>query len=115
MMTTKGWILTMAGLWLAFATCLPLGPREHEMNDLIVGFVVVNIGLSTLHRRPTVAWTAGALGMWVFISAFIPPLVSGIGLFLNNILTGALIMGVGYVQVRNGKNATTTDRRVLSE
>jgi hypothetical protein len=85
------------------------------LDDLIVGFVVANVGLSMLHRRPVLAWTAGALGIWIFVSAFIPSLVSGNGLCWNNIVIGALIVGVGYVQIRNGKNTTTTDRRIVSE
>lgn len=112
-MTMRGWILMALGVWLVVASYLPLGRRGQELDGLIVGFIVTNVGLSMLHRKPALAWAAGVLGVWVFVSAFIPVLVSGSGLCCNNGLIGAVIAVVGYMSTRHGHDTETTDGRVF--
>jgi hypothetical protein len=102
-MNVRAWIIVFLGLWLIVAAYLSLGTHGQETDNLIVGFVVAIVGFSMMRRAAMLGWVAGWLGVWVFMSAFIPPLVDGSGLHVNNVVFGSLIAFTGFGTIRTRK------------
>ena len=95
-MKYNGWIAGILGLWPFVATFLRLGPTAYSLNDIIVGLIVLVAGFRFVQGEPLQAWIACILGFWLIVAACIPGLVSGIGLYLNNIIVGLVIAAVGF-------------------
>lgn len=79
------------------AAFLRFGPMGYSLNDIIVGLIVLVTSFCIAQAQPWQAGISGVLGFWLIIAAFIPDLVSGIGLYLNNIIVGLVIRVVGLV------------------
>jgi hypothetical protein len=102
-MKWKGWIVEIFGLWLLLAAFLRLGPTGYFLNDIIVGIVVFVTSLCIAWAEPREAWITVILGFWLIVAAFHPDLVSGIGLYLNNIIVGLIITATGLVILAHTK------------
>ena len=102
-MKFKGLTEIILGLWLLVSAFLGLGPNNSAWNYFIVGIVVVSASFFFIHGEPQQSWIAGILGFWLIIVAIAPFLVSGIGIYLNNIIVGLLITVTGLVILVQGK------------
>ena len=95
-MNWKALTVGFFGLWLLIDPFFMSGIVDQSWNNIIVGIGVLFLGIGLLHDEPQQAWIAGTLGAWLVISAFIPVLVSGIGLYLNNVFFGLVIIISGF-------------------
>lgn len=102
-MKWKGWINGILGLWLFITVFLGFSSNVYSINGVIVGIVVICASFCIAQGKPWQAWVSGILGFWLIIAAFIPGLVSGIGLYLNNMIAGAIIAAAGFFILRYSK------------
>lgn len=102
-MKFKGLAEIILGLWLLVSTFLGFSPNSFVWNYFIVGIVVVCASFFLIHGEPKQSWIAGILGFWLIIIAIAPFLVSGIGIYLNNIIVGLLIIVTGSAILIHGK------------
>jgi len=65
-------------------------------NDLIVGVIVGIAGFTMIKEKSWQGWTAGILGIWLIIAAFIPSLQAHAGNMWNCIIVGVLLMVAGF-------------------
>jgi hypothetical protein len=102
-MKFKGLAEIIIGLWLLVPAFLGFGPNSFAWNYFIVGIVVVSASFFLIRGEPQQSWIAGILGFWLIIVAIAPFLVSGIGVYLNNIIVGLLITVTGLAILVQGK------------
>ena len=102
-MKFKGLTEIILGLWLLVSAFLGFGPDGSAWNYFIVGIVVVCASFFLIHGKPQQSWIAGVLGFWLIIVAIAPFLVTGIGIYLNNIIVGLLITVTGLAILVHGK------------
>lgn len=102
-MKWKGWINGILGLWLFITVFLGFSSNVYSINGVIIGFVVICASFCIAQGKPWQAWVSGILGFWLIVAAFIPGLVSGIGLYLNNMVAGALIAVAGFFILKYSK------------
>jgi hypothetical protein len=105
MVNARAWIVVGLGLWFVAAAHLSLGNHGQELSNVLVGFVVAVLGFSMMHGRAMIGWIAGWFGVWMIVSAFIPTLVEGNGLHINNIVFGLSIALTGFEATRRRKEA----------
>ncbi len=105
-MKWKGWIVGILGLWLFAAVFLRIGSSGYSLNDIVVGPILLVASLCISQAQPWQSWIPGILGFWLIAAAFIPDLVSGVGLYLNNIIVGLIIAVVGFVIMAHAKQLT---------
>jgi hypothetical protein len=102
----RAWIMVVLGLWFVASAYLSLGVHGQELSNVFVGLVVAVVGFSMMHGRSMmIGWLAGWFGIWMIVSAFIPTLVEGNGLQINNVVFGLLIALTGFEATRKGKEA----------
>lgn len=89
-MQVKRWIIGILGVWLIVAVFLTLGETAYVWSNVIAGAVIAVVGL--VGERGPWAWASTVLGVWTFVAAFIPPLITGTGLLWNSIIVGALVL-----------------------
>ncbi len=99
----KGWIQGILGLWLIIAGFSSLGPHFHFCNNIVVGIFLAIANSCLIKEQFCENWVGTILGLWLIITAKIPILFSGIGLYLNNSVVGLIIMTEGIVASRHEK------------
>jgi hypothetical protein len=87
-MKWKGWIAGILGLLLIIELFIGFNPRDHSLIYFLIGMVMVGISLFTSHDKNWQVWFPVTLGSWLIILAITPALVSGIGIYINNIIVG---------------------------
>lgn len=95
-------LLALAGAWAALSPWVLgfayINPTM-AVNNLFIGVVVAALGLGitgTAERGGGLSWIAIPLGGWLIISMWIGAVISpGIGMMVNNIITGAAIVLIG--------------------
>ena len=102
-MKFKGLTEIILGLWLLVSAFLEFGPSSSAWNYFIVGIVVVSASFFLIHGKPQQSWIIGILGFWLIIVAIVPTLISGIGIYLNNIIVGLFITVAGLAILVHGK------------
>ncbi len=105
-MKIKGFAEIMLGFWLLASAFVGFASSGAIINNFIVGIVVVIVSFLIVRSEPWQSWIAGILGFWLIVASCIPFLVSGIGLYLNDIIVGSLIMVVGLSILVPGKKFT---------
>jgi len=86
---------------------LRLDPTVSSLNDIIVGLVVLVSSLCIARVEPWQVWITAILGFWLIVAAFIPDLVSGVGLYLNNGIIGLIGMIVGLAMIAYAKKVVS--------
>lgn len=102
-MKWKGWINEILGLWLFVSVFMGFSSNVYSINDVFVGIVVMYSSFCIAHGKPWQAWVSGILGFWLVIAAFILSLVSGVGLYLNNMVAGTVIAVAGFFILKYSK------------
>lgn len=95
-------LLLLAGLWLAISPWVvhfrDVAPNVAQSN-LIVGIVVaaVGLGLSTTPRSMLrLSWATALIGAWTVVSPWvIQQSTVEVGIILNNVITGGVIVLLG--------------------
>ncbi|MBT8378162.1 MAG: hypothetical protein KJN64_02905 [Ignavibacteria bacterium] len=102
-MKIKGLVELILGLWLLVSAFLGFDPNGSVWNYFIVGVVLVGVSFFLIHGKPRQSWIAGVLGFWLIIIAIAPFIVSGMGIYLNNIIVGLLITTTGFAILVHGR------------
>jgi hypothetical protein len=88
----KSELVGLAGLWLiAAAFILPSGSTA-VYNNWFVGFVVTNVALAMSGNRAWERPVATAAGIWLFISGFMPSVLTGQALRINELAVGLVLV-----------------------
>lgn len=95
-MRPKGIIIGLVGIWIIVAAIWRFNPLGEIWSNIFAGVIVGILGFSL---RPTILvhrWVSGVAGCWLIAAAFIPGLLAGTGILVNNIITGLVLMVVGF-------------------
>lgn len=98
-MKTKGWIIAILGVWVLLTPFAGFGHRAILWNDLLVGAVLAVTGFTLVKSAAWQGWTAGVLGLWLIVAAFIYGLHVEAGLLWNNVLVGAVTAIAGFATI----------------
>ena len=102
-MNYKGWIKGILGVWLIIACFLGLGAHGHFCNNMVVGIFLALANSWLVKEEFWDNWIGTILGIWLIVTAKIPILLSGNGLYWNNIIVGLIIMTEGIFALRHEK------------
>lgn len=92
----NAWIVGILGLWTALTAFLGFGPLGFAWSNWIVGVICAISAFSMAGRRPAQGWIAGLVAIWLFISGFIPGLLTSPGYWWNDLLVGAAFIITGF-------------------
>ncbi|MGD8307569.1 MAG: hypothetical protein PVF17_13010 [Ignavibacteria bacterium] len=93
----KGLVEIILGLWLFLSVFAGLRQSAASINDFIVGIVVLSLSLFHTGYEPRQSLIGCILGFWLILAGCIPFLVSGMGLYLHNIILGLIIITIGLM------------------
>jgi hypothetical protein len=95
-MRPKGTIIGLLGIWIIVAAIWRFNPLGEVWSDIFTGVIVGILGFSLAPSMAAYRWITGIAGCWLIAAAFIPELHAGTGILANNIITGLLLMVVGF-------------------
>jgi hypothetical protein len=101
----KGTLIGLAGAWLAIAGILRFAPIGEFWSNIVSGAVAIVVGASLGKANAANGVFSVLAGIWIVISAFLPPLLHGGGLLVNNLITGLVIMWAGFTVPPESKEA----------
>ncbi len=92
----KGWTILILSIWLIIASFIPaiIGSKVANLTDfLIVGLVILIAGIFMLKTSKVGGWIELIVGIWLVISAFIPPIIgSKVGALVNGLIFGIIAL-----------------------
>ncbi len=97
----NAWIIGLLGIWMVIAPFAGLGSYGNAWNNWIVGVVAAVLGFSMAANRTWERPLSGVVGLWLFISGFIPALTVGGGMLANDIIMGVLLIVAGFAATRS--------------
>jgi hypothetical protein len=100
-MRARGIIIGCLGIWLIVAAIWRFVPVLEVWSDLMTGVVAGILGFSLVPLLPGNGWVSGIAGLWMIASAFIPGLHGGAGIFINNVITGLVLVVAGFTVPRS--------------
>jgi len=112
-MKWKGWIAGILGLWLIIELFIGFNQYDYSLIYFLIGMVMVGISLFTSRDNSWQVWFPVTLGSWLIIIAITPVLVSGIGIYINNIIVGLLMIVVGLSILIHEKNIIRNVKKVV--
>jgi hypothetical protein len=87
----KSEVFGLLGVWvIGSAFVLPPG-TAFFYNNLFVGLVAGNVALAMAGNRKWERPAASAAAIWLVISAFVPSVLSGTALYVNQVGVGAVL------------------------
>ena len=88
----KSEIVGLLGMWLiAAAFLVPPGPIA-VYNNWLVGLIAANVAIGFAGNRRWERPLAGAAAIWLFISGFVPPVLSGQPFLVNELAVGVVLV-----------------------
>lgn len=111
-MKWKGWIAGILGLWLIIELFIGFNPYDYSLIYFLIGMVMVGINLFTSYDKPWQVWFPVILGSWLIIIAITPVLVSGIGIYLNNIIVGLFMIVTGLAILIHEKSIIRNTKKL---
>jgi hypothetical protein len=102
-MKFKGIAEIILGFWLCVSAFVGLSLSGAAINDIIVGIICLSVSFPLAKGRPRQSWIAGVLGFWLIIAGSVPFIGDDMGLYLNDIIVGLMIMAVGLMILVHGK------------
>ncbi len=97
----QAWINGSIGLWLIVSGFLDLTLPECQLNNLIVGGMLILNGWSMKSYRKWAAGFAAIMGIWVIVCALFPYFLRGAGCLWNDVICGLIISMVGFTSFRD--------------
>ena len=97
-MRPKGTIIALLGIWIIVAAIWRFNPLGEVWSNIFAGVIVGILGFSLSPTMPVHRWVSGIAGCWLIAAAFIPGLLAGTGILVNNVITGLLLLVVGFTQ-----------------
>jgi hypothetical protein len=101
-MSTRRWITTLIGFWIALSAFLRFGADGYVWSDLLAGVIAIGAGVALISEWAWEGWTALILGAWMVAATFIPGLHVGSGMFWNNVLVGIAVALMGLITASTG-------------
>lgn len=93
---TAAWTVSLVGLWVLLTPFVALDFQTVFWSNFLAGIVVTIAGFAMIGPYNWQGWTAGMLGLWIIVSALIPFLLFGPGLWWNGVITGTLSAATGF-------------------
>jgi hypothetical protein len=93
----KGLSEIILGFWLFVSAFVGLGLAGSTVNDFLVGSICLSVSFFITGGRPWQSWITGILGLWLIVTAFISPLLQGVGIYLNDTIVGSILMAIGLM------------------
>lgn len=88
----KSAIVGLAGLWLVGAAFIvPVGPTA-VYNNWLIGLIAANAAIAFSGNRRWERPLAATAGIWLFLSGFMPSLLTGRSLSLNELGVGVVLL-----------------------
>ena len=88
----KSELVGLLGLWLiASPFIVPTGPTM-VFNNLLVGLVAGNVAIMMEGNRKWERPVASTAAIWLFISSFVPSVLTGWPLLVNQVTAGVLLV-----------------------
>ena len=97
-MRPKGTIIALLGILTIVAGIWRFNPLGEAWANIFTGVIVGILGFSLSPTMPVHRWVAGIAGCWLIAAAFVPGVREGTGILVNNIITGLVLMVVGFTQ-----------------
>jgi hypothetical protein len=98
-------IVGVLGIWMVLAPFAPMSIDAKFFNDLLVGLVVTNLGVTMVHDRRWVRLVVAAVGIWICVSSFIPRLLMGSALTINDTTAGLLLVAVAGAAIHDARHS----------
>ena len=92
----NAWIIGLLGIWMVIASFTAMSTYANGWNDWIVGIISIVLGFSISRDHMWQRGLAGVVGIWLFISGFIPSLRFGHSLIGNDVIVGILLIIAGF-------------------
>lgn len=92
-------LVVMLGMWMIVAPFI-LSVDDHAWNYRIVGLLVLAAILASRRPYASQMFAAGALGLWLLLSSFIPALLVDGGVMWNAIVSGAVLIVTGTASAK---------------
>ena len=80
------------GVWLLAAPFIVPSTEANVYNNWLVGLIAANVALMMSPNRKWEMPIASAAGIWLFISGFVPSLLSGRSLVTNDVAIAAVLI-----------------------
>jgi hypothetical protein len=88
----KSEIVGLAGLWLIVAAFLVPSGATAAYNNWLVGFVATNAALAMSGNRRWERPLATGAAIWLFMSGFVPSVLTGQALRINELAVGLVLV-----------------------
>lgn len=102
----SSWILAILGIWIFISGLLAFNSSAYFWIDILDGIAIAIVGFWSISNSSSVGWITGIIGCWLIIAAFIGGLHVEAGLLWNNLLSGAIVAILGFVEM--GQSPTHT-------
>lgn len=96
---TSSWILAILGIWIFISSFFQFNTNAYFWIDILDGIAIAIVGFSSVVNSAGVGWITGIIGCWLIIASFIGGLHFGAGLLWNNLLSGAVVAILGFVEM----------------
>jgi hypothetical protein len=91
--------IALLGIWTILVPFFGSTRAFYTWNNFIAGIVLSITGFILSNRQLFTGFAAAMTGFWLIVSAYIPPLQLGIGVYWNNIITGIVITIIGITSL----------------
>ena len=91
----KSSLIALSGLWLLAAPFVFPSSVENVYNNWLIGAIVTNTALMMSSNRKWERPVATAAGIWLFLSGFMPSLLTGGTLMRNDVAIAAVLIITG--------------------
>ena len=101
----------LLGVWLLFAPFVLTSSTSNVYNYWLIGLIVTDVALAMSSQRLWERPLATAAGVWLFICGFVPSLLGGQAVVINNITVGVvLIVSAILAQIHLREELAELDR-----
>jgi hypothetical protein len=97
----NAWVIGLLGIWMVITPFATMSLYANTWNDWIVGVVAAILGFAMAGDKTWQGSISGVVGIWLFISGFIPVLRVGNGLLSNDLAMGVLLIIAGFAATRH--------------
>jgi hypothetical protein len=88
-------LIVLLGVWMMIAPLLVPDPSAHAWNDRVIGALVAGLALAERHAYRWEVFAAAAIGVWLFLSSFVPAMRVDPYVIWNDAGSGVLLIITG--------------------
>lgn len=105
---TNSWILGILGIWMVVTPFLGFASTANSWIDWIVGIVCMIAAFAIAAEKPWQGRVGGMVAVWSIVAGFIGGLVSGAGVWWNDILVGLAFIVTGFTALPHTQHRPQT-------